>query len=153
MPVDTFPGKRNWGYDGAFLYAPQRRTAGPRGCDAWSTRATPAGWRCSSTSSTTTSGPEGNYLRDYGPYFTDRYRTPWGSAMNFDGEDSDEVRRFFLDNALHWLTSTTSTGCGWTPFTASSTSARGMSCKSWPTTSTRQAARLGRSLVWSPRAT
>ena len=49
-------------------------------------------------------GPEGNYLGDYGPYFTDRYRTPWGDALNFDGPDSDEVRRFFVDNALHWLT-------------------------------------------------
>src|SRR5207253_606103 len=49
-------------------------------------------------------GPEGNYLWDYGPYFTNRYRTPWGEAFNFDGADSDEVRRFFLDNALQWQT-------------------------------------------------
>ncbi len=49
-------------------------------------------------------GPEGNYLRDFGPYFTDRYRTPWGAALNFDGEDSEPVRRFFLENALYWQT-------------------------------------------------
>jgi maltooligosyltrehalose trehalohydrolase len=49
-------------------------------------------------------GPEGNYLRDFGPYFTDRYKTPWGDALNFDGPDSDEVRRFFVDNALYWVT-------------------------------------------------
>ena len=49
-------------------------------------------------------GPEGNYLRDFGPYFTDRYKTPWGDALNFDGADSDEVRRFFIDNALYWVT-------------------------------------------------
>ncbi|PIR19132.1 MAG: malto-oligosyltrehalose trehalohydrolase, partial [Elusimicrobia bacterium CG11_big_fil_rev_8_21_14_0_20_64_6] len=48
-------------------------------------------------------GPEGNYLGDYGPYFTDRYRTPWGSALNFDGPNSDHVRRFFVENALSWL--------------------------------------------------
>jgi maltooligosyltrehalose trehalohydrolase len=49
-------------------------------------------------------GPEGNYLQDFAPYFTDRYRTPWGSAINFDGPDSDEVRRFFIQNALYWVT-------------------------------------------------
>jgi 1,4-alpha-glucan branching enzyme len=48
-------------------------------------------------------GPEGNYLADFGPYFTTRYRTPWGGAVNFDGPDSDEVRRFVIDNALHWI--------------------------------------------------
>jgi len=49
-------------------------------------------------------GPEGNYLADYGPYFTDRYKTPWGSAINFDGPNTDEVRRFFIENALFWVT-------------------------------------------------
>jgi maltooligosyltrehalose trehalohydrolase len=49
-------------------------------------------------------GPEGNYLGEYGPYFTDRYKTPWGAAVNFDGPHSDEVRRFFLENALMWQT-------------------------------------------------
>ena len=48
-------------------------------------------------------GPEGNYLGVYGPYFSDRYRTPWGDALNFDGPDSDDVRRYFIENALHWL--------------------------------------------------
>jgi len=48
-------------------------------------------------------GPEGNCLGEYGPYFTDRYRTPWGAALNFDGPDSDEVRYFFIQNALYWL--------------------------------------------------
>jgi maltooligosyltrehalose trehalohydrolase len=49
-------------------------------------------------------GPEGNYLSDFGPYFTQRYSTPWGSALNFDGPHSDEVRRFFIENALYWIT-------------------------------------------------
>jgi maltooligosyltrehalose trehalohydrolase len=48
-------------------------------------------------------GPEGNYLRDFGPYFTDRYKSVWGSAINFDGPDSDPVRRFFIENALYWV--------------------------------------------------
>src|SRR5258705_10353247 len=48
-------------------------------------------------------GPEGNYLREYGPYFTEHYKTPWGAALNFDGPDSDDVRRFFIENALYWL--------------------------------------------------
>jgi maltooligosyltrehalose trehalohydrolase len=48
-------------------------------------------------------GPDGNYLGRYGPYFTDRYRTPWGDAVNLDGAGSDEVRRFVIDNALMWL--------------------------------------------------
>ena len=53
--------------------------------------------------STTILGPEGNYLGDFGPYFTDQYRSPWGQAINFDGPDSDEVVRFFIENALYWL--------------------------------------------------
>src|SRR4030095_9243662 len=48
-------------------------------------------------------GPAGNHLAEFGPYFTDRYATPWGAAVNFDGPGSDEVRRFFCDNALMWL--------------------------------------------------
>ena len=48
-------------------------------------------------------GPEGNYLSQFGPYFSDRYRTPWGDAINFDGADSDPVRRYFIENALFWL--------------------------------------------------
>ena len=81
-----------------------RRTAAPTGCGGSSTPATRTGSRSSSTSSTTTSGRRGTTFSDFGPYFTDRYRTPWGDALNFDGPDSDEVRRFFVDNALHWLT-------------------------------------------------
>jgi maltooligosyltrehalose trehalohydrolase len=49
-------------------------------------------------------GPEGNYLWDFGPYFTDRYKTPWGSSINFDGPRSDDVRQFFIENALYWVT-------------------------------------------------
>jgi len=48
-------------------------------------------------------GPEGNYLGQFGPYFTDRYRTPWGDALNFDGPGSDEVRRLFVESAVSWV--------------------------------------------------
>ena len=48
-------------------------------------------------------GPEGNYLGELGPYFTERYKTPWGLALNFDGPESDAVRRYFVENALHWI--------------------------------------------------
>jgi maltooligosyltrehalose trehalohydrolase len=49
-------------------------------------------------------GPEGNYLADFGPYFADLYRTPWGQAVNFDCPQSDNVRRYFVENALQWIT-------------------------------------------------
>ena len=61
--------------------------------------------RWCSTSFTTTWGRQGNYLADFGPYFTDRYRTPWGDAVNFDGPYSDDVRSFFIENALYWFES------------------------------------------------
>ncbi|HEY4395799.1 MAG TPA: malto-oligosyltrehalose trehalohydrolase [Polyangia bacterium] len=104
MPVAAFPGARNWGYDGASLFAPHEAYGGPEGlrrlCDACHAH----GMALFLDVVYNHLGPEGNYLHDFGPYFTDRYRTPWGSALNFDGADSDEVRRFFVDNALTWLT-------------------------------------------------
>ena len=103
MPVAAFPGSRNWGYDGASLFAPHQAYGGPealrRLCDACHAQ----GMALFLDVVYNHLGPEGNYLHDFGPYFTDRYRTPWGAALNYDGPDSDEVRRFFIDNALHWL--------------------------------------------------
>ena len=69
-------------------------------------------------------GPEGNTLNEYGPYFTDRYQTPWGAAVKVDGPESDEVRKFIIDNALYWVTEYIWTDFGSTPFTGSLTSAR-----------------------------
>jgi maltooligosyltrehalose trehalohydrolase len=103
MPVAEFSGSRGWGYDGADLYAPHHAYGGPddlkRLVDA-----------CHSRSLAVILdvvynhlGPAGNYLDRFGPYFTDRYATPWGLAVNFDSPGSDEVRRFFCDNALMWL--------------------------------------------------
>jgi maltooligosyltrehalose trehalohydrolase len=104
MPVAQFPGGRNWGYDGAYLYAPQNSYGGPLGLKKLVDRCHHKGLAVLLDVVYNHLGPEGNYLGDYGPYFTDRYKTPWGPAINFDGAGSDEVRRFVVDNALFWAT-------------------------------------------------
>lgn len=104
MPVAQFPGSRNWGYDGVHLYAPQMSYGGPDGLKHLVDSAHRAGLGIYLDVVYNHLGPEGNYLSEYGPYFTDRYSTPWGRAINFDGPDSDEVRRYFIDNALYWIT-------------------------------------------------
>jgi maltooligosyltrehalose trehalohydrolase len=104
MPVAQFPGERNWGYDGVSLYAPQSSYGGPEGLRRLVDAAHAAGIAVVLDVVYNHLGPEGNYLSQYGPYFTDRYKTPWGEAPNIDGSNSDQVRRFFIDNALHWLT-------------------------------------------------
>ncbi|MBE7544654.1 MAG: malto-oligosyltrehalose trehalohydrolase [Bryobacteraceae bacterium] len=104
MPVAEFPGARNWGYDGVSLFAPHRDYGGPGGLKRLVDACHRAGLAVILDVVYNHLGPEGNYLNEFGPYFTSRYQTPWGPALNFDGEDSDPVRRFFLDNALYWLT-------------------------------------------------
>lgn len=104
MPVAEFPGSRNWGYDGVSLFAPHSAYGGPHGLKALVDACHREGLAVILDVVYNHLGPEGNYLAEFGPYFTDRYRTPWGLAINFDGTDSDGVRRFFLDNALYWLT-------------------------------------------------
>ncbi len=104
MPVAAFPGARNWGYDGAYLYAPHVAYGGPVGLKRLIDACHREGLAVVLDVVYNHLGPEGNYLGEFGPYFTDRYRTPWGAAINFDGPQSDGVRRFFIDNALHWLT-------------------------------------------------
>lgn len=103
MPVAQFPGSRNWGYDGVYPFAVQNTYGGPQGLQ----RLVNAAHLCQLAVVLDVVynhlGPEGNYLGGYGPYVTDRYRTPWGPAMNFDGRYSDEVRRYFVENALYWL--------------------------------------------------
>jgi maltooligosyltrehalose trehalohydrolase len=104
MPVAEFPGTRNWGYDGVSLYAPQSSYGGPEGLRRLVNAAHRTGLAVILDVVYNHLGPEGNYLRDFGPYFTDRYRTLWGDGWNLDGPDSDEVRRYILDNALYWIT-------------------------------------------------
>lgn len=103
MPVAQFPGGRNWGYDGVFPYAVQDTYGGPDALKAFVDRCHRHGLAAVLDVVYNHLGPEGNVLADFGPYFTDRYKTPWGPALNFDGPDSDEVRRYFLENALRWL--------------------------------------------------
>ncbi|CEP67916.1 Malto-oligosyltrehalose trehalohydrolase [Moorella glycerini] len=104
MPVAQFPGSRNWGYDGVFPFAVQNSYGGPEGLRRLVDPCHRYGLAVFLDVVYNHLGPEGNYQANFGPYFTDRYRTPWGQALNFDGPGSDEVRRFFIENALYWLT-------------------------------------------------
>ena len=104
MPVAAFPGTRNWGYDGAHPYAVQASYGGPDGLKRLVDVCHAHGLAVILDVVYNHLGPEGNYLGDFGPYFSRRHTTPWGDAINFDGPDSDEVRRYFVDNALYWLT-------------------------------------------------
>jgi maltooligosyltrehalose trehalohydrolase len=104
MPVAEFPGSRNWGYDGVSLYAPESSYGGPEGLRRLVDAAHRHELAVVLDVVYNHLGPEGNYLAEFGPYFTDRYRTPWGSALNYDGADSDGVRRYIIDNALSWVT-------------------------------------------------
>ncbi len=103
MPVAEFPGERGWGYDGVNLYAPHHAYGGPTGLRALVDECHRRGLAVLLDVVYNHLGPSGNYLAEFGPYFTDRYATPWGAAVNLDGEDSDEVRAFFVDNARMWL--------------------------------------------------
>ena len=103
MPVASFPGVRNWGYDGVGLFAPQWNYGGPAGLMRLVDACHAHGLAVVLDVVYNHLGPEGNYLAEFGPYFTDRYKTPWGTAMNFDGEDSRGVRDFVIGNALYWV--------------------------------------------------
>jgi maltooligosyltrehalose trehalohydrolase len=104
MPVAQFPGERNWGYDGVYPFAPQNSYGGPEGLKQLIDACHRKGLAVILDVVYNHLGPEGNYLGCFGPYFTDRYRTPWGEAVNFDGPYSDEVRHYFISNALYWVT-------------------------------------------------
>jgi maltooligosyltrehalose trehalohydrolase len=101
--VSEFPGARNWGYDGVFPYAAQSSYRGPEGLMRLVDAAHAAGVAVCLDVVYNHLGPEGNVLGRYGPYFTDRYRTPWGQAVNVDGPDSDAVRGYLVGNALRWF--------------------------------------------------
>jgi maltooligosyltrehalose trehalohydrolase len=103
MPVAQFPGGHGWGYDGVDLYAPHAAYGGPDGLKRLIDACHGRGLAVLLDVVYNHLGPAGNYLERFGPYFTDRYATPWGRAVNLDGPGSDEVRRFFCDNALAWL--------------------------------------------------
>ncbi|EAR23431.1 malto-oligosyltrehalose trehalohydrolase [Nitrococcus mobilis] len=104
MPVADFPGARNWGYDGVLPFAPDSRYGRPEALKRLVQAAHQHGLMVLLDVVYNHFGPEGNYLHTYAPtFFTHRHTTPWGAAINFDGEHSQAVRRFFIDNALYWL--------------------------------------------------
>jgi len=103
MPVAQFPGNRNWGYDGVFPYAVQNSYGGAAGLMRLVDACHQKGIAVILDVVYNHIGPEGNYFNEYGPYFTDKYHTPWGDAVNFDDAWCDEVRHFFIQNALQWF--------------------------------------------------
>lgn len=103
MPVAQFPGDRNWGYDGVYPYAVQASYGGPEGLKTLVDACHQRGIAVILDVVYNHVGPEGAYLSRFGPYFTDRYQTPWGDAINMDDAWSDGVRDFFSDNALYWF--------------------------------------------------
>ncbi len=103
MPVAQFPGSRNWGYDGVFPHAVQNTYGGSAGLK----RLVDAchGLQLAAVLDVVYNhlGPEGNYLAEFGHYFTAKHHTPWGPALNFDGPHSEHVRRYFIENAVRWI--------------------------------------------------
>ena len=104
MPLSEFPGRRNWGYDGVLPFAPESAYGAPEDLKDLVQTAHTKGLMVFLDVVYNHFGPEGNYLSLYAPqFFTDRYQTPWGAAINFDGEGSKHVREFFIHNALYWI--------------------------------------------------
>jgi maltooligosyltrehalose trehalohydrolase len=103
MPVAQFPGSRNWGYDGVFPFAVQNSYGGPQALQHLINTCHQKGIAVVLDVVYNHLGPEGNYLGAYGPYFTNKYNTPWGNAINFDDAWCDCVRRYFIENALMWF--------------------------------------------------
>ncbi|WP_432714196.1 malto-oligosyltrehalose trehalohydrolase [Pedobacter sp.] len=103
MPVASFPGSRNWGYDGVFPFAVQQSYGGAKGLQELVSACHQKGLAVILDVVYNHMGPEGNYLEQFGPYFTDKYHTPWGKAVNFDDQYCDGVRDFVLENAMMWF--------------------------------------------------
>lgn len=103
MPVSQFPGERNWGYDGVYPFAVQNSYGGPEGLKRLVNACHKRDMAVILDVVYNHLGPEGNYLGDLGPYFTEKYQTPWGRAINLDDAHSDHVRNFFIENALFWF--------------------------------------------------
>lgn len=103
MPLSQFPGERNWGYDGVHPFAVQNTYGGPCGLKRLVNACHKNNFAVILDVVYNHLGPEGNYLGEFGPYFTSKYKTPWGDAINFDDEYSNDVRNFFIESALHWF--------------------------------------------------
>ncbi|HEX2961552.1 MAG TPA: malto-oligosyltrehalose trehalohydrolase [Ignavibacteriales bacterium] len=103
MPVSQYPGERNWGYDGVYPFAVQSSYGGAEALKRFVDACHNKGLSVIIDVVYNHFGPAGNYLHSYGPYFTSKYKTPWGDAINFDEEYSDGVRNYFIENVLYWL--------------------------------------------------
>ena len=103
MPVAQFPGERNWGYDGVYPFAVQNSYGGTKGLMQMVNACHKKGLAVILDVVYNHIGPEGNYFGEFGPYFTDKYKTPWGDAINFDDAGCDAVRRYYTENALMWF--------------------------------------------------
>jgi maltooligosyltrehalose trehalohydrolase len=103
MPIGQFPGSRNWGYDGVYPYAAQNTYGGPRGLQRLIDACHRMGLAVYLDVVYNHFGPESNYFGEFGPYFNDRYKTPWGSAINYDRGGCGAVREFVIDNVRMWL--------------------------------------------------
>lgn len=103
MPVSAWNGDHGWGYDGVAPYAVQDAYGGPAAFQRFVDACHSRGLGVCLDAVYNHLGPTGNYLAQFGPYFTDTHSTPWGDAVNLDGEGSAEVRRWIVDNALRWF--------------------------------------------------
>ena len=116
MPIAQFSNDRNWGYDGVFSYAVQDSYGGATGLQQLVNACHSRGIAVVLDVVYNHFGPEGNFLEHFGPYLTEKYRTPWGNAVNFDDAWCDGVRRHVLENTLMWFRDFHITPCGWMLF-------------------------------------
>jgi maltooligosyltrehalose trehalohydrolase len=124
MPVAQFPGDRNWGYDGVFPFAVQSSYGGAEELMKLVDACHQRGLAVILDVVYNHLGPEGNYFNEFGPYFTEKYNTPWGNAINFDDAGCDEVRSYFIQNVLMWFKILELMHCVWTQYTPLKTLAR-----------------------------
>ncbi len=103
MPLSAFDGPRGWGYDGVQPWAVHQGYGGPKALQQFVDAAHALGLSVFLDVVYNHLGPSGSYQREFAPYFTDRHQTPWGDAVNFDGPQSQQVREYFVENALYWL--------------------------------------------------
>lgn len=103
MPMNAFPGSHNWGYDGVGIYAVQASYGGPEALRRFVNAAHERGLAVLQDVVYNHMGNEGNYLREFGPYFTAKHQTPWGEAINYDDESCEAVRSYIVGNALYWI--------------------------------------------------
>lgn len=103
LPINPMPGERGWGYDGVSIFAIHEPYGSPEDLVALVDAIHARGMSACLDVVYNHFGPDGNYLAQFGPYFTDKHHTPWGEAVNLDGEHSAGVRKYFIDNAKQWL--------------------------------------------------